>query len=97
MSTSLAALRRSTPSSSTQQPAAPTRSSSFTHRAQHQRPQARQGSTELEVEDRKTVTRDEDSLAIIENLLPGPRNFERDPEGEEEWVHLEPNSAIRLS
>ncbi len=49
------------------------------------------------MEDRKTVNRDEDSLAIIENLLPGPRNFERDPEGEEEWVHLEPNSAIRLS
>ena len=47
-------------------------------------------------EGRRTVLRDEDTLTIIENLIPGPKGFGRDPEGEQEWLHLEPNSGIRL-
>lgn len=41
--------------------------------------------------------RDEDSLAIVEKLEPGPKTFGKDPEGEDVWAFVEPNSGIRLS
>ncbi len=103
MSTSLASLRRpiQTSSSAVSKQVSTVRSSSFINRTQpklQRKPLTdRESFDELEVEDQKGVTRDEDSLAFIENLVPGPRTFGRDPEGEEEWLHLEPNSSIRLS
>jgi hypothetical protein len=51
---------------------------------------------ELEV-DEPGVQRDQDGLAIIEKLRPGPRDFGKDPEGEGVWAFVEPNSGIRLS
>ncbi|WVW78986.1 hypothetical protein I302_100949 [Kwoniella bestiolae CBS 10118] len=45
----------------------------------------------------KHITRDEDNLTIVENLELGPKEFGLDPEGEEEWRFVEPNSGIRLS
>ena len=59
-------------------------------------PSRRSTSPELAV-DPPGPQRDTDDLTISENLLPGPKEFGRDPEGEEEWIHLEPNSGIRLS
>ena len=103
MSTSLAALRRSAADcpSDRLNPNQVSRSSSFSRHAESTAksafPSQHFPSVELEVEDKKTVTRDEDTLAIIEDLKLGPRAFGRDPEGEEEWLHLEPNSSIRLS
>ncbi|ORX36122.1 hypothetical protein BD324DRAFT_652025 [Kockovaella imperatae] len=41
--------------------------------------------------------RDEDSLTIVNRLQLGPRRFGKDPEGEDVWEHVEPNSGIRLS
>lgn len=55
---------------------------------------SRQHSPDLEV-DEPGPQRGED-LTILENLMPGPKEFGRDPEGEDEWLHLEPNSKIRL-
>ncbi|ORY24121.1 hypothetical protein BCR39DRAFT_547670 [Naematelia encephala] len=49
---------------------------------------------ELEVED---PTREQDSMMVVERLKPGPKHFGRDPEGEEVWAFVEPNSGIRLS
>ena len=46
--------------------------------------------------DMSTVKRDEDSLIVIEDLQPGPKNFGRDPDGEFGWESLEPNSGLRL-
>ncbi len=48
------------------------------------------------VETQSRVARDEDTLEIIENLQPGPKTFTKDPEGEDIWAFLEPNSGIRL-
>lgn len=46
---------------------------------------------------RSTKTeRDEDTLAIIEKLQPGPKDFGLDPDGESGWESVEPNSRIRL-
>lgn len=103
MSNSLAVLRRSTSSSTSALPqhVSTPRSSSFSSRLSaksEQRQSFKRGiSADLEVEDKRTVSRDGDNLAIIEELVPGPREFGRDPEGEEEWLHLEPNSSIRLT
>ncbi|KAL7421013.1 hypothetical protein Q5752_003897 [Cryptotrichosporon argae] len=41
--------------------------------------------------------RDADGLTVLEDLKMGPGDFGKDPEGEEMWEHLEPNSGIRLS
>ena len=43
------------------------------------------------------VQRDEDSLTIINRLELGPKDFGKDPEGEDLWEHVEPNSRTRLS
>lgn len=48
------------------------------------------------METQSRVARDEDTLEIIENLRPGPKTFNKDPEGEDVWAFLEPNSGIRL-
>ncbi|WVQ68779.1 uncharacterized protein L199_006988 [Kwoniella botswanensis] len=64
---------------------------------------AKEESPELEIEhddideDVKHIRRDEDSLTLIENLALGPKEFGLDPEGEEEWRFVEPNSGVRLS
>lgn len=42
------------------------------------------------------VQRDDDTLAILEKLTLGPKQFGRDPEGGDEWLSVEPNSGIRL-
>ena len=103
MSTSLATLRRTTSASSYSKPTlnSAARSTSFSCRVQPGTKEEvrtpRLPSEELEVEDKTSTSRDEDHLTIIENLMPGPKTFGRDPEGEEEWLHLEPNSSIRLS
>lgn len=52
--------------------------------------------SELEVEE-EGVRRDADSLAIVEKLTLGPKEFGYDPEGEESWEYVEPNSGIRLA
>ncbi|OCF40221.1 hypothetical protein I317_05978 [Kwoniella heveanensis CBS 569] len=107
MGSSLAALRRSGSASQSPQPAA-SRSAGFTdknkpsqssHQAESSK-HARNRSPELDLYDKgkgKEVMRDEDNLAIIENLVLGPKEFGLDPEGEEEWLNVEPNSGIRLS
>ncbi|KAK4686314.1 minichromosome maintenance protein 10, partial [Tremellales sp. Uapishka_1] len=51
---------------------------------------------DLVVEERPSVQRD-DELMLVEKLELGPREFGRDPEGEQEWRNVEPNSGIRLS
>lgn len=103
MSTSLATLRRSNPSASSshkplqQERSSSTKGSNAKIPEVSERSGSRAGSMELEVEDKKSISRDQNSLAIIEELVPGPREFGRDPEGEEEWMFLEPNSGVRLS
>jgi minichromosome maintenance protein 10 len=42
------------------------------------------------------IERDQDTLAIIEKLQPGPKDFGLDPDGESGWENVEPNSRIRL-
>ena len=51
--------------------------------------------TELEVDD-PGLERDADDLTIINRLQLGPKQFGKDPEGEDVWAHVEPNSNIRL-
>jgi minichromosome maintenance protein 10 len=55
-------------------------------------------SDEEDVEDvkEKKYTRDEHTLQIIEKLEMGPKEFGFDPEGEQVWEYVEPNSKIRL-
>lgn len=54
-------------------------------------------SPSLEVEDKKPVIRrDEEDSTIIEELELGPKQFGPDPEGQDEWLSVEPNSNIRL-
>ncbi|WVQ97510.1 hypothetical protein IAU59_004624 [Kwoniella sp. CBS 9459] len=107
MGSSLAALRRSGSSSQSPQPPL-NRSSGFTDKHKLSQPavqaesskHARSRSPELYTNDQgkgKEAMRDEDRLTIIENLELGPREFGLDPEGEEEWRNVEPNSGIRLS
>jgi hypothetical protein len=50
---------------------------------------------ELEVEE-PVVRRDNESLAVIEKLTLGPKEFGFDPEGAYTWEYVEPNSGIRL-
>lgn len=50
---------------------------------------------ELEVE-APMIERDDVSLALIEKLSLGPKEFGYDPEGEKSWEYVEPNSGIRL-
>jgi hypothetical protein len=45
---------------------------------------------------RTSVKRDEDTLAIIEDLTPGPQDFGRDPDGGVGWEQVEPYSRLRL-
>ncbi|WVF70401.1 hypothetical protein IAT40_005191 [Kwoniella sp. CBS 6097] len=107
MSSSLAALRRSGSSSHSLQPPV-SRSSGFTDKHKSSQPaaqaesskSARSRSPMVNVNDQgkgKEVMRDEDTLTIIESLELGPRESGLDPEGEEEWRNVEPNSGIRLS
>ncbi|AFR95873.1 hypothetical protein CNAG_06588 [Cryptococcus neoformans var. grubii H99] len=57
----------------------------------------RSRSSSLEVEDKKPVIRrDEEDSTLIEELELGPKQFGPDPEGEDEWLGVEPNSNIRL-
>ena len=91
MSAALAAFRRPTPLIASRLP--PTIASSTVSA----RIAAREVSPELEIDAPKILARDADSLALVENLVPGPKKFGRDPEGEEEFRNLEPNSLIRLS
>ncbi|WWD21887.1 hypothetical protein CI109_106375 [Kwoniella shandongensis] len=111
LSSSLAALRRSNSSSSkSPQTAQPTRSVNLSQKTTisavpsiaESSSRARDRSPESEYDDNgkgkaKEPLRDEDSLTIIEKLELGPKEFGRDPEGEEEWRDVEPNSGIRLS
>jgi minichromosome maintenance protein 10 len=96
LSSSLASLRKATGSSSATTPVP--RSTTFASRpagiVRAEAGPSRQLSPDLEV-DEPGPQRGED-LTILENLMPGPRDFGRDPEGEHEWLHLEPNSKIRL-
>jgi hypothetical protein len=103
MSASLAALRRSTSTSNEVKPEI-ARSTSFSVRPKAPKPRptrpapagpSRLSSEELEV-DEPGPQRDADDLTILENLDPGPKEHGIDPEGGEEWLHLEPNSKIRL-
>ncbi|KAK8846571.1 hypothetical protein IAR55_005657 [Kwoniella newhampshirensis] len=51
---------------------------------------------ESDQKDEKAL-RDEETLTIVEKLKLGPKEFGLDPEGEQEWRDVEPNSGIRLS
>ncbi|KAE8543352.1 hypothetical protein D1P53_000056 [Cryptococcus gattii VGV] len=54
-------------------------------------------SPSLEVEDKKpAIKRDDEDSTIIEELELGPKQFALDPEGEDIWRDVEPNSKIRL-
>jgi minichromosome maintenance protein 10 len=57
------------------------------------RARSRSGSLEVDVSRR----RDGEDLTVVEDLKIGPREFGRDPEGEDVWDFLEPNSGIRLT
>lgn len=100
LSTSLAAMRKTASSSSTQvTKSIVPRSSTFGEKPRAQATNAeagpsRHGSPELDV-DEPGPQREAD-LTVLENLKLGPQEFGRDPEGEEDWLHLEPNSQIRL-
>jgi minichromosome maintenance protein 10 len=99
LSSSLASLRR-TATSKPVLPRAP-RSSSFAERLapmnQSQIPAGPSRSSEVEDELEVGEPGRSDDLTILEGLKPGPKEFGRDPEGEESWLHLEPNTKIRLS
>lgn len=57
----------------------------------------RSRSPSLEVEDKKPVIkRDDEDSTIIEELELGPKQFALDPEDEDIWREVEPNSKIRL-
>ncbi|TYJ55121.1 hypothetical protein B9479_004157 [Cryptococcus floricola] len=57
----------------------------------------RERSDSLEVEDKKeSYRRDDVDSTLIEELERGPKEFGRDPEGDDEWASVEPNSGIRL-
>lgn len=57
----------------------------------------RSRSPSLEVEDKKpAIRRDDEDNTIIEELELGPKQFALDPEGEDDWRDVEPNSNIRL-
>lgn len=94
MASSLAALRKSTSGSSVPK-AEVARSSSFTTRPEagpsRKRPTS-EDEDELEVEPPPR----QDDLTVVQSLVPGPKEVGRDPEGEHEWLYLEPNSRIRL-
>ena len=103
LSASLAALRRTTSTSGEVKPEV-SRSTTFAIRPKAPKPRparpasagpSRHSSEELEV-DQPGPQRDSDDLTILENLDPGPKEHGTDPEGGEEWLHLEPNSHIRL-
>ncbi|RXK39603.1 hypothetical protein M231_03105 [Tremella mesenterica] len=109
MSSSLAALRRG-PSSSTLSHNTVSRSSSFAKRPElpsaatsvlSTNPSSlRKDEEDDELEVYKPdghVDRDGYDMTILENIKLGPGEFGRDPEGEEVWRDLEPNSGIRLS
>jgi hypothetical protein len=55
------------------------------------------GRNESYLRNGRAAERDEGSLAIVEKLEPGPRAFGKDPEGEDVWAFVEPNSGVRLS
>ena len=98
LSSSLAYLRKAESSGSTAALPVP-RSATFSSRPADVVKAApgpsRQWSEELEV-DESGPQRGQD-LTILEDLKPGPKEFGRDPEGEHDWLHLEPNSKIRLA
>lgn len=71
------------------------RSSSFAKRTIKGKEKEVDNEDELEVV--KDGTEREDDLTMINDLPLGPGEFGLDPEGEEEWRDLEPNSGIRLS
>ncbi|WVQ75339.1 hypothetical protein IAR50_004957 [Cryptococcus sp. DSM 104548] len=57
----------------------------------------RERSPSLEVDDKtESFRRDDVDSTLIEKLEKGPKQFPRDPEGDNEWVSVEPNSGIRL-
>lgn len=58
-------------------------------------PRAAADDDELEIV-RDGTERDSD-LTLLNDLRLGPGEFGKDPEGEDEWRALEPNSGIRLS
>lgn len=55
----------------------------------------KEASPELKID--SAGRRDQDDLTVLEELKTGPADFGRDPDGEEIWEFLEPNSGIRLS
>ncbi len=60
----------------------------------------RQDDGDLEVgprSERPEVKRDNDALTVVETLTLGPKEVGKDPEGEDEWRNVEPNSGIRLA
>ena len=91
MSSALSNLRK--PSASIKQPVPVARSLSFGQKTSKP-PAIEEEELEVVIPDQQ---RDANSLTIVENLQPGTKDFGLDPEGEEEWRHLEPNTGIRLS
>lgn len=75
-------------------------SSRETTRASTPREAPAPGSKRSDVDDLEIVrtgTERTDDLTLDQELELGPRDFGKDPEGEEVWRAVEPNSGIRLS
>ena len=100
MSATLASLRRTTSSSDQPVIVKEPRSSSFTQKPLPQTTQNAQAGPsashwsdeELEVGRRER----DDDMTLLHDLMPGPREFGKDPEGGDKWSTLEPNTRIRL-
>lgn len=94
-------VKQALPSIPTQPQAGPSRLSSSLASLRHNTERRRSASAELDVDGDpkkkgKAVQRNDDDLTLKHDLRIGPKEHGLDPEGEKEWLFMEPNSGIRL-